>query len=391
MSDERRYLLDGTMARRGGGFTYLVNVVPALARLAPQHRFLLLARNSRLTAALPALPNLEVELLPEAGLRERFRFTYLEAARRAADWRADLYFSAGESVPLHARCPVIASFRNACVLEGIGEWAPWQRPRLWMLQAIARVSARRADRVLFVSRDSARRMGDAIGLADSKRAWLHHGIDTAAWSTARSEPSVEPFILSVSSIYRYKNYIRLIQAYADLLERHPDAPDLVIVGDVADPPHARLLEAARLASGPAAERIHLVGEVPYPGVRDYYERAALFVFPSYRETFGFPLLEAMAAELPIVASDLPVFREIAGDAAFYADPFEPKAIAAAMEQALYSPGAAATLVKRGRARVREFTWRRTAERLLALFDDVLDERAQRASASVAGPVAARPR
>ena len=58
--------------------------------------------------------------------------------------------------------------------------------------------------------------------------------------------------------------------------------------------------------------------------------ATLFVFPSYLETFGHPLLEAMASDVPLVAADIPVFREVAGDAALYADPHRPEALASAM-------------------------------------------------------------
>ncbi|TDI95002.1 MAG: hypothetical protein E2O73_15905 [Deltaproteobacteria bacterium] len=66
-----------------------------------------------------------------------------------------------------------------------------------------------------------------------------------------------------------------------------------------------------------------------------------------------------------------MFREIAADAAFYADPFDAHAFADAMSEVLFRPGAAAALAKRGTERLREFTWRRSASRLLALFRSVL--------------------
>ena len=105
------------------------------------------------------------------------------------------------------------------------------------------------------------------------------------------------------------------------------------------------------------------------------QQADLFVFPSYLETFGHPLLEAMASKVPVVASNLPVFHEIGGDAAFYADPYDPHSLARAMEEALFIPEARKLLVKRGLERVARFSWDRTASRLLALFDEVLQERA----------------
>jgi glycosyltransferase involved in cell wall biosynthesis len=136
------------------------------------------------------------------------------------------------------------------------------------------------------------------------------------------------------------------------------------------------MERARAAAGPElAEHIHFVGEVSYAEIKTYYAGADLFVFPSYLESFGHPLLEAMASGLPTVAADIPCFREIGGDAVFYADPHKTDALAAAMEEALYVPQARETLIRRAGERVRDFGWDATAQRLSSLFDEVLAERA----------------
>lgn len=376
-SSTRRYLIDGSMARGGGGFTYLVNVVPRLVRQNPGDRFHLLLRSARLAESIASAPNLEVSLLPEAGLRERLRFTYRELPRLAQRWEADLYFSAGEYAPVSAPCPRIAAFRNPNVFTDLPEpWPLRQRPRLWALRGLAELSARTCDRILFVSEDSARWIGDRVRLPDSRRAVVHHGIDLDTWKpSGNGSLHAVPYILSVSSIYRYKNYVRLVEAYARLAARIPDVPDLVIVGDDQDPEYSARLRATIAASGELAQRIHVLGEVPYAEVRRYYENASLFVFPSYLETFGHPLLEAMASGVPTVAADIPVFREVAGDAAFYGDPHDSESLARAMGEALRLESAREHLVKQGLERVREFTWDRSAERLMALFESVLAERA----------------
>src|SRR5206468_11704614 len=105
-----------------------------------------------------------------------------------------------------------------------------------------------------------------------------------------------------------------------------------------------------------------------------YAGAALFVLPSFLETFGRPLLEAMAAGTPLVAADLPVFREIAGEAALYADPFRVEDLAGVIAQALDSTGAREARTRSGFERARRFSWDRAAARHLALFSRVLSER-----------------
>ena len=376
----RRILIDGSMARGGGGFTYLVNILPQLSSLAPNDRFRVLLRNQRLANSIPSLPNVEVQLLPDVGWPQRMRFTYAALPRIIESWNTDLYFSAGETAPLRASCPMIASFRNPIIYTDLDLGVSWkQRLRLRLLREISRVSARACDRIMFVSEDSAGWIGDSVNVPLDKRRVVHHGIDVAGWARPKgravSPPYPHSYILSVSSVYTHKNYVRLIDAYASLGHRRDQIPDLVILGDVQHPGYLAEMQQARAAAGEElAERIHIVGEVPYADVKAYYAGASLFVFPSYLESFGHPLLEAMASGLPTVAADIAVFREIAGDAAFYADPYKVDAIAGALEEALFLPRARETLIKRGNERVREFGWDATARRLSALFDEVLSQR-----------------
>lgn len=376
-------MIDGSMASTGGGFTYLVNLLPEMARLAPADRFRAFVTDRRLADAIPEAENVDVVFLGQLGWRQRLHFTYLQTPRRAAEWKASVYFSVAEMAPVRAPCPRIASFRNPNVFTlGKGQgFAVKQRIRLRVLHGLARLSAARCERIMFVSEDSARWIGDSIGLREHKRATIHHGVDAEGWrSSAERVERERPYILSVSSVYSYKNYVRLIEAYAELAKRCPELPELLIVGDDQHPSYSRRMEAARLASGGLAERIHILGEVPYSEIRGYYRGAELFVFPSYLETFGHPLLEAMASEVPLVASDIPVFREIAAEAALYADPFAPSALAAAMESVLYEPGVRERLVEHARERLGRFTWRRSAERHLALFEEALKEDGTEATA-----------
>jgi glycosyltransferase involved in cell wall biosynthesis len=378
------------MARGGGGFTYLVNVIPRLAKACPEDRFRLYLRSERLAASFAQMSNVEVVNLPAINLFGRLRFTYVEMPRLAAAWHADLYFSAGEYAPLWAPCPTIAAFRNPNVFTPMNQgWPLKQRLRLRVLRTLAQASARACDRILFVSSDSARWIGDGMGLAQDRRAVIHHGIDLELWRPHRQEwVHPRPYILSVSSVYRYKNYVRLIEAWEQLARRRQRVPDLVMIGDYQDPEYLRRMHERRRECGELAERIHILGEVSYAEIRSWYANAALFVFPSYLETFGHPLLEAMASDVPLVAADIPVFREIAGDAAFFADPLEPEALARAMEEALFFEGARQALVKRGRERVRKFTWDQSARRLLQLFESVLAGRSL--PAANPAPLRARP-
>jgi len=371
-----RFLIDASMIRGGGGFTYAANMLPALAKAAPGDSFRVLLRSPHLAEALPPLPNLELVALPEdPGLLQRLRFTYRAAPRVAAEYRADLYYAAGDYAPMSAPCPVIASFQNLNLFTDIAiDYPRAQQVRLAILRGLSRLTARSSDAIHFVSESSARAIGARIGLPEERRIVVPHGIDAEQWRPTPAERASREAgpILSVSSIYPYKNYVRLIRAYTALARRHAGVPHLVIVGDDQAPPYRQLMERAREESG-VADQIHFRTDVSHAEVRRFYAEASLFVFPSYLETFGLPLLEAMASELPVVASDMDSFREVAGQAALFFDPSDEGALCEAMERTLLTPGVARDLVERGRERVREFRWERSAERLLGAFRGAMAE------------------
>lgn len=252
-SAPERILIDAAAAQGGGGFTYLVNVLPLLAALAPNTRFRVLVRGSGLASSLPEIENLEIYELPSIGLLGRFRFLFLVAPRLAREWGADIYFAVGEYCPLGLSCPSVISFRNWNIFTDLEQgWPLSQRLRLVTLKRLALISARNASRVLFVSEDSAQRIGDSTGLPAEKRAVVHHGIDLDRWRAtavkqakpAGSVKKDDVGILSVSSIYRYKNFVRLIEAYHLLHESGVPLPVLTIVGGDQDPDYsARMREA----------------------------------------------------------------------------------------------------------------------------------------------------
>jgi len=342
-----RVLIDGRMAADvGGGFTYLANIVPRLARENPNADFLLLLRNERLASQLRPAENLEIRRVSPRGRLGHLAFTFVSGPRLAREWNADLYFSVSEYAPANAPCPVIASFRNPNVFTRLDQgWSASDRVRLWALKILARLSASTCSRIMFVSRDSASWIGDTIGLPEDRRAVIHHGIDLARWGQRDSvdSPHPRPYILSVSTIYRYKNFPRLIRGWTELAARNLDAPDLVIAGDVQDTDAYEAMENARREAGPVlSRRIHLLGEVPYHEIRRWYAGASLFVFPSYLE-------------------------------ALYVDPMEPSAFAKAMETLLSDQQMRRAFTTAGRRRVERFLWDDTARNLASLFREVIAE------------------
>ena len=182
---------------------------------------------------------------------------------------------------------------------------------------------------------------------------------------ARLPPRVpDRFVLHVGTIEPRKNVATLLAAWPLLRAAMPDAPPLVLCGKLGwrrgsiEPALARAADEGWLLR---------LGYAPDETLRGLYDRAAVVVCPSVYEGFGLPLAEAMAAGSPLVCSDIPVFREVAADAALFVPPDDPAAWARSLAEVLSDPDRARDLASRGAARVRDFSWRRTADRTLAVL------------------------
>lgn len=171
------------------------------------------------------------------------------------------------------------------------------------------------------------------------------------------------FLLSVGHFERRKNYPGLIRAISILKAKGQILP-LVIAGNDSGG-MAHLQEQVDHLG--LLDQVHLLTGLSDYELRCIYLLCRLFVFPSFYEGFGIPILEAMAAAKPMVLSDLPVFHEITQDQAMYFPARDPHAMAAAIGNALASPAACDDMVEFGRRRVQEFSFDRLAQDLAATY------------------------
>jgi glycosyltransferase involved in cell wall biosynthesis len=181
-----------------------------------------------------------------------------------------------------------------------------------------------------------------------------------------------PFILSVATLEPRKNIQRLVDAFEILRDRAPEQrPRLVLVGR-----HG-------WNCGPLLERIEVsryqkdivrLGHLADDTLIDLYRACRAFAYVSLAEGFGLPVLEALACGAPVVTSDIPVIREVAGEAALYCDPYDVAAIAEALWTAVTDTAFASRLRTAALARAATFDWDRTAAATEAVFQSALASR-----------------
>jgi len=168
-------------------------------------------------------------------------------------------------------------------------------------------------------------------------------------------------VLFLGNIEPRKNLAGLLEAYALLPEDLRTTYNLVIAGGKGWKDESILDKLARLKS--QGLNIVQTGYVSEEQKAALYQEATVFVLPSLYEGFGMPLLEAMSCDTPVLASDIPVFREVAGDAALYCNPMESKDIASKLEQLLLDSHLQRDLATRGRKRLDDFSWQATTEKI----------------------------
>jgi glycosyltransferase involved in cell wall biosynthesis len=181
-----------------------------------------------------------------------------------------------------------------------------------------------------------------------------------------------PFVLFVSSLWRYKNCDGLLRAWS-LVRDQAGGRQLVIVGAERDQRYADELHALVDELG-ITDDVVFVGGVSLEETVRFYQAADLMVYPSVNETFGLPILEAMACACPVVTSNVTAMPEIAGGAAVLADPHEPASLGHAIVEAL---GSSDRLRSRGLRRARQFTWSATAQATLDVYREAAERRRRR--------------
>ncbi len=356
-----RLLVNGLHAKTGGGVTYLRNMLPLLAEPDDVELHLCLHDGQ---AGLPA-DAMDGVTVHRLAFRSGFwRLALAEQVlipRLARRIGAHVTFSPANYGPITVPGTVIL-LRNA-----LGVAFVERRPikmAYWALVTIGTALSLLACRRAIAVSDFARRSAGVIPWSRGEIAVIPHGV-SGAFSAGSGER--EGFLLAVSDLYVQKNFGNLILALARLRDARPDI-ELRIAGRPVDGDYEANLR--KLISSHGLEgNVRFLGPVPEASLADLYRRCAVFVFPSTVETFGNPLVEAMASAAPIASSNAAAMPEVLGEAALFFDPARPGDMAAALGRLLDDGELRRELGAKAALRARQYSWQRTAEATLSVIRD----------------------
>ncbi len=220
---------------------------------------------------------------------------------------------------------------------------------------------KRAHGLIAVSENTRQDAIRILRLKPERIRTIHSGV-AEEYFDAAPQPRAKPYVLYVGTIEPRKNLGLLLDAWGALGPDLREQFELVIAGPQGWNSSGTMARIRREAT-----YLGYVLEQEMPGL---VAGAALFVYPSLYEGFGFPVVQAMAAHVAVLASRTSCLPEIAGDAAAYVDPRSTSEIAGALMRLLESPEERARLGKLGRARAEGYRWERCAEKSLSFFREV---------------------
>lgn len=276
--------------------------------------------------------------------------------------------------PLFTDVPLVVSLHDVSYLEH-PEYFTWFRST--QLTLTVKQTVERAARILTPSEFSKTAIVRHYGIDEDRVVVVPNAVsnwfrpldrETARGAIERRLGVKGPFVLTVGDLQPRKNHLGLLRAFEEVMRAHPKLKHrLLFVGkDTWYTP--KLREAVKASS--VGDRVHFTGFVDDADLVTFYNACELFVYPSFYEGFGLPILEAMACGRAVACSNTTAMPEVADSAGLLFDPAETHEIARAMSDILLDSELRARMERLGYQRAASFSWQRSAAQTLNVYYEV---------------------
>jgi len=351
--------------RRGGNESYITGLVEGLAALNPPVRISLLVCDWGKPQAHLNLPPAfqQVNLGPYRRLSFFLWQQTIALKRLKANWYLATFF-----------LPPVTPCQGAVLVHDLSfrahpEYFPTTVASYMRL--LTGLAVRRAERVVVLSEFTRRELARFHPAAVEKTVVVYPGLDQTFRPGQGPEDKDEEvlhaygvtpgYILALGNIHPRKNLSRLLDAYLSLKARRESVPAMVWGG-------LQRWESGELVGRALSAGVVLPGFIAQEDLASFYRQAEMLVYPSLYEGFGLPPVEAMACGTPAITSNTTGLPEAVGEAAMMIDPTSTEEIAVAMARLLDDASLRQRLQRAGIEKAKEFTWKRTAQRLLASLE-----------------------
>ncbi|MDI6891770.1 MAG: glycosyltransferase family 1 protein [Actinomycetota bacterium] len=360
---------DARMIEWGGVGTYSKNLLKALSGIDAQNEYVLFCYPETAELILEA-PNFTKKLVKQPVFSLFRQFGWINDLKEA---NLDIFHSPHFVFPPVIPCPSVVTIHDLIPLI-IPAVMPSRGDRFYYKRA-NRSALEKVKGIIAVSECTKRDIIRFFGTPEEKIRVIYEAAapefreikDESLLKIVLDKYGLQrPFILNVGNPKPHKNWVGLLKAFAGLKKKGFDHK-LVLIG----PEDPRFLEPKSLV-----EQFGMEKDVLFPGFVEkedlpmLYNAADVLVFPSFYEGFGLPPLEAMACGTPVVCSNAASLLEVAGDAVLMVDPNDVRGLAAAISDVISDESLRKSLKEKGLARAAQFSWQRTAEQTLEIYNGI---------------------
>lgn len=357
--------LTHTYHRNGGIQRYAVELTRALLKIDTRNEYVLFFRGE-IPQALAEI-NCETKI---SSIKNQFLNEQMWLPKEIASSKLDVFHSTGFAGPV---------FYQGNIVRTIHDVSPFIHPETMKLSQflywrwLYPLSLRRNENIITDSEHSKADILKTFKVDEKKIFVIPLAPTTIFFNQEENNGEIrqkyhlpEEYFLMVGTLEPRKNYIRLLEAYHRLIVQNNRLPDLLFVGR-----KGWLYEdiLQQISKPDLAGRVHLTGAIPDIDLVQIYRRAKALLYPSLYEGFGLPILEAMSCDCPVLTSNISSMPEVAGLAAEYVDPFSIDSIMQGMLSIL-QPERRSDLINRGRLEIKRYSWEKTAEKTLKVYQQI---------------------
>lgn len=365
-----------TPGKATGGETYLINTIKHLTLLDKENEYYLFASKNNKTIYQQ---NQENFIILDNFISNEKRILRIICENILIPYyckklNIDILFSTGSALPLLVPCKsvvviqnILSFYKKTKVLKNIYR-------RLMIFNSL-----KNANKIIAVSNFLKTKLIEKFNCYENKIDVVYEGVNIDHFnpqninyyemSEILSKYNIKNnYLLYVSALWAHKNAEKLIKAYKVLIEKYGVDNNLVVVGEgdkIYEHKIKNLIKDLNLK-----KYVILTGFIERKKLKYFYKNALVFVYPSSIESFGLPPLEAMAMGVPVVAANKTAVPEIVGDAGILVDPDNIKELSEAIYSLISNVSLRNKYIKKGKDRIKYFSWLNTARKTIEIFKDV---------------------
>lgn len=302
--------------------------------------------------------------------------------RAAKKYGCDLLHCTSNTAPVYTNIPLVVTLHDIIYLESISlfkKGGTWYQKfgNMYRRFVVPRV-VQKSKRIITVSHFEKNRIREFFGFPaeDPRLVAIYNGVGEHFHLAENAEELKrvkemyqlpDRFAFFLGNTDPKKNTIGVLKAFSDYLKEGNEPLTLVML-DYEKTALDNLL--TEIGDKALIKHIHLTGYVKNTDLPYIYSQAAIFLYPSLRESFGIPMLEAMKCGTPVITSNTSSMPEVSGNAAMIIDPFKPEEIKNAMIQLLKDQTLRKELIEKGFTQAKQFSWMNMAKEVLNLYKEI---------------------